>query len=384
MLSTHSLDDVVALIDARIRALASEEIAAAQAFRRVLAADIVAAADFPPFDRAIVDGVALRSAETVGASAYNPLAFRVVANTAGLEANTAMRVRAAGRLPLEADCVVPDELVQSGAAGTVEIIEALAPENEIERRASHFARGTALLRAGNPLRSVDLGLIATAGVERVAVVQRPRVAIVLSTAGAADAVASILAPLVARDGGVITRVGHIEWTRAAMAAAVGDADLVLMVGGPTHGRDQESAAAFAQAGTLEVAEIALSPAGSLTIGTTGSTWLFSLPGAAAACFWAYEIVAGRAIRRLAGRSPAMPFRQASLRLKRKIVSAIGTTEICPVRRLDDGIEPASGYSSANLLALGRADGFVIVSEGSEGMPAGTIVPVHLFGEDGGT
>jgi molybdopterin molybdotransferase len=66
------------------------------------------------------------------------------------------------------------------------------------------------------------------------------------------------------------------------------------------------------------------------------------------------------------------------------VSAIGTTEICPVQRIDDGIEPAMGYSPANLLALARADGFVIVPEGSEGMPAGAVVPVHLFGEDGGT
>jgi molybdopterin molybdotransferase len=129
---------------------------------------------------------------------------------------------------------------------------------------------------------------------------------------------------------------------------------------------------------LEFAEIALTPGGSIAMGFTDSARLFSLPAAPVACFWAYEIVVGRAIRRLAGRNAMLPFRRGSMRLERKIVSTIGMTEICPVRRSNGGVEPSPGNSPANLLALARSDGFVIVPEGSEGMPAGTILQIYMF------
>jgi molybdopterin molybdotransferase len=283
---------------------------------------------------------------------------------------------------------VPPELTQSGPTGTVEILETVAPESEIERRASHFARGTTVLRSGRRLRPPDVALLATACVEHVIVTRRPRVALVLAAgaamAGDAESSASILQPLVARDGGALVGITRVERTAAAIrqAALAAAADTVLVVGGPSRGRDGDAGAALADGGKLDVAELALSPGGSLAFGRTGGgAWLFALPAASAACFWAYEMIVGRAVRRLAGRDPVLPFRQVAMRLTRKLVSAIGMTEICPVRRQEGGVEPLSGFSPFNLLALGRADGFVIVAEGSEGMPAGTVVPVHLFDND---
>jgi molybdopterin molybdotransferase len=388
MLPTRSVAEILALIDARFAALPAEEVAAAAALGRVLAADVVAAHDFPPFDRAMIDGLAVRSAETVGASAYSPLPFQRALRSDALAPNAAMSVSAGQQLPPEADCIVPAELTQPGTAGVVEVIETVAPEREVERRGSHFTRGTTLLRAGRRLRPPEVALLATAGIERVSVTRRPRVALVLAageTPQDADTNASVLQPLVERDGGVVAGVSRIERTADAIRQAVSAAaaEVVLVVGGPSQGRDRDIGAALGGGGKVEVAEIALQPGGSLAMGrASGGAWLFSLPNAPAGCFWSYEVVVGRAIRRLAGRAPAMPFRRFAMRLTRKVVSAIGMTEICPVRRQGGDVEPLTGSSPYDLLALGRADGFVIVGEGSEGMAAGAVVPVYLFDDDG--
>jgi molybdopterin molybdotransferase len=113
--------------------------------------------------------------------------------------------------------------------------------------------------------------------------------------------------------------------------------------------------------------------------TAAGTRVFSLPDTPSSCFWAYEALIGRAIRRLAGRDPALPFPRREMKLTRKIVSTIGVTEICPVQRRTDGsVEPLLEHAPSNLRMVTQADGFVTVGEGSEGIPADTVVPVHLF------
>ena len=104
-----------------------------------------------------------------------------------------------------------------------------------------------------------------------------------------------------------------------------------------------------------------------------------LPGAPAACLWSYELFAGRAIRRLGGRGPELPYRSREMITARKIVSAIGMTEICPVRcGAGDTVEPVPSFAEIGLMAAVGADGFVIVPEGSEGYPQGGRVTVYLY------
>jgi molybdopterin molybdotransferase len=374
----RSVDDATGWIDSRIAPLPPEEVAAPDALGRVLATDAVSTVAFPPFDRAAIDGVALRADETVGAGAYNPLSFRLCDGAATLPMGAAARVRAGDRLPEGADTVAPPEFAQPGAAGMVDLIEAVPADNEVERRASHFARDAVLVPAGRCIRPPERGLLALGGVDRITVVRRPRVAIILA---GADMDAGLLQPLIERDGGRVVDVRRAARADIRQALSAADADAVLVTGGPDRGRDREMAVALAASGELAIAEVALSPGGAVLGRTAGGAWAFSLPRAPSSCYWTYEILVGRAIRRLAGHSPDLPFRTGEMTLARKIVSAIGVTEICPVRRLGDGsVDPLSGYARANLRAVTQADGFVVVAEGSEGMPAGSVVSVYLFGD----
>ena len=92
------------------------------------------------------------------------------------------------------------------------------------------------------------------------------------------------------------------------------------------------------------------------------------------------MLAGRAIRRLGGHASALPFRPRAMTITRKIVSAIGMTEIWPVRcgGAVDTVEPMPPFAEIGLMAAVGGDGFVVIPEASEGYPQGAVVAVYLY------
>ena len=162
------------------------------------------------------------------------------------------------------------------------------------------------------------------------------------------------------------------------ALAAPGVDIVLIVGATGPGSDDHAAAALAEVGVLAVHGVALRPSETAGAGRAGEVPVFLLPGPPADCLWAYELLAGRAIRLMAGRIPALPYAAEILRVARKIVSEVGTMEVCPVRRRGGGeVEPMPAFAEAGLAAAAHADGFVLVPEASEGYPQGAAVTVYL-------
>jgi molybdopterin molybdotransferase len=190
----------------------------------------------------------------------------------------------------------------------------------------------------------------------------------------------MLAALIARDGGIVVEQPRIGPDRAGLreALALPGADVVIVAGGTGPGAGDVAAAVLAEAGELAVHGIALRPGESAGAGRAAGGPVFLLPGTPAACLWAYEFLAGRAIRRLAGRGAELPFASRVLRMTRKIASEVGTAEVWPVRCTGEGeAEPLAPFAEAGLVAAAHADGFVVVPEASEGYPAGATVTVYL-------
>jgi molybdopterin molybdotransferase len=390
------LADVVAWIDGWAAPLAAAEVALGEAAGHVLACDVEAPLDLPPFDRVACDGFALRADETVGASAYNPLSFTLGPASGGVFSGRAVAVASGDPLPAGADAVVRLEHATPEPAGAVAVIGPVFAGSGVEGRGSHAARGTVLLASGRRLEPSGIGVLAAAGVECVSVVGRPRVcclqlashAIEAGRALAAgeiyDADGPLLAALVQRDGGVVVcrrRVGRSkdalqEGLRHALESA--GADMVLVAGGTGPGTDDHAAAALSEVGALAVYGLALRPGETAGAGRGAGKPVFLLPGSPADCLWAYELLAGRAIRRMAGRGPELPFAVETLRIARKVVSEVGTMDVCPVRRTAGGeVEPMASFAEAGLPVAAHADGFVLVPEASEGYPQGAAVTVYL-------
>lgn len=376
-----------AWIDTHLAPRPAEELdlerAPGAAAGRVLAAALAAPRDLPDTDRAAANGFALRADETVGAGAYAPLLFPLAGAAAGLEPGAAARVASGDPLPAGADAVVPVEQA-TALAGVVEVTAAVAPGNLVERRAEALAAGTPVLAAGRRLRPQDLALLALLGVTRVRVVGQPRVRLVLAgrrPPGVPDALGPLLAALVARDGGRIAdlRTAHgIEALSQALTA--GDVDLVLVAGACGAGPEDDAPAALATVGTLDLHGLALRPGGAAGLGRAGIVPVVLVPGRPADALAAYELVAGRAVRRLAGRPDDLPHARRTCTLARKLVSAPGFLDLSPVRREGAQAVPLAAEGSLGLWSAVRGDGFVLVPAGREGFASGAEVTVYLYNE----
>jgi molybdopterin molybdotransferase len=371
-----SVEAALAWVDAAVHPLGTEDAPLREAIGRVLTREIRAERPIPACDSAALDGFAVAADRTVGASSYNPLSFPLIELSAG-EA-----------LPDGTDAVVPIEHGEPDGAGTVALIEACAAGTNVDRLGAVVDAGKILMSAGTVVGRRHIGILAQAGFDRLPVIRRPQVKIMqlgMPRAGAPDSNGPMLLTLIERDGGTVLEHSTVDRSRSALAAALGESgsDIVLVVGGTGPGRDDQSAGALAAVGELPIHGIALNPGETAGLGRTATgVPVILLPGSPAACLCCYELFAGRAIRRLGGRDPSLPYRSCMMTMARKIVSAIGMTEIVPVSYRPGGsIEPVAPYSEIGLMAAASADGFVIVPETSEGYPAGVSLSVYLY-DDG--
>src|ERR1700693_707874 len=184
--------DVVSVDEARARfeqhldlsPLAAESVPLAAALTRVLALDVVAAVDAPPFDRSNVDGFALRAADTVGAGDTAPKIFRLNAEVIACGDAPALEVKpgrattiaTGGVMPRGADAVVMIEATELTAEGapSIELRRAAAPGQFVSYAGSDIARGETLLRRGTRIGSREIGMLAACGFAAIDVVRRPR------------------------------------------------------------------------------------------------------------------------------------------------------------------------------------------------------------------
>ena len=381
-----SYQSACAWIDENVAALGGEMVPLAAAAGRVLAADLPAPADLPDRDRAAADGLAVCAAETSGASAYNPLGFRPPPLRDEWPPFTGRLLQAGAEMPVGADAVVPLVFVETAAAGRYEIIQPVPRFHLVGRRASACGAGAVLFRRGRVLAPPDLGLLALTGIEAVPAVRRPRISCLMAGPEAGpDADSLLLAALIARDGGIAAQrlVGR-DRVALAQALAQADVDAVIITGGTGAGANDAAAVALAQAGTLAQHGIAIRPGETAGFGRNAAgVPVFLLPGTPVDCLWAYELLGGGAIRRLGGRSAALPYPTRRMQAARKFVSAIGLAEVIPFAcRGGDLVQPLA-FAELGLAAAVAADGFVIIPAACEGFAAGAEIPAHLYREPPG-
>ena len=385
-------------IDRHAARLPAETVALEDAAGRTLATEVIAPLDVPGFDRAAMDGYALRGADTTGASEYNPLDVPVIGQSmpgqpfAGtVPAAAAIRIMTGAPVPAGVDAVVPAEYATE-VAGRIAITRPVAPGQHVGHRGEDIRLGTAALPAGRRLRPQDVGLVASLGLPRVDVVRQPRVRILVTgnevrVPGTPkgefevyDANSYMLRGLVDRDGGVLEtqyRLGD-EPDRIREALLVPGADVILVSGGSSVGREDYAPQLIAEIGELAIHGVAMRPSSPAGIGRIGDALVFLLPGNPVSCLCAYDFFAGRAIRLRGGRSPDWPHRTRQCSVARKIVSAIGRVDYCRVRIVDDRVEPIALTGASILSSTTRADGFVIVPAESEGYGPDTEVTVFFY------
>jgi molybdopterin molybdotransferase len=271
---------------------------------RILAQDLVATVDLPPFDNSAVDGYAVRFADlNPGAESKLELAGRVAAGqvpVASPRSRTVMRIFTGAPMPAGFDSVFMQEDCRLCDDGKVILPPGLRAGANRRRQGEDLAKGAKALAKGRRLAPEDIGLAAALGQDRLVVRRRLNVAIFstgdeivspgrqLPYAGVYDANRFMLASLLRRQGANVTDLGILADDRDAIAQALSKAarehDLVITSGGVSIGEEDHVKAALHQNGSLVFWRLAIKPGRPVAMGIIEGTPFVGLPGNPAAVF----------------------------------------------------------------------------------------------------
>ena len=385
------------------RRTAVETVDLDSALRRVPAEPVPAPHDLPGFARATVDGYAVRAADTFGASEGLPTLLTLAgsvemgaAAAVDVAPGTAVAIPTGGALPASADAVVMVEHTQAPLPGAIEVTRPAAPGDGLVRADEDARAGAELVPAGRALRAQDLGMLAAAGVTRLRVHARPRVAIVSTgdevvpadtpdpaPGQVRDATAIALAALVREAGGEPDPRGIVPDDRAALGEALRRArdacDVVVVSAGSSVGARDETAAAVAALGAPGIwcHGLALRPGKPTLLAEAGGVPVLGLPGNPRSALVVFRLVGVPLVRLVGGVTAPPPDAVVRARLARDLPSAAGRLDVVQVRLAGGEAEPLFG-KSALLSMLAAADGYVVVPEPATGLPAGADVDVVLL------
>ena len=394
----------------RFKHLETEEVSLDDALFRVVADPVKAAEDWPAFDRSTMDGFAVRSVDTFGATETMPGLFTVVGEVAmgeipniKLKRGEAVRIWTGGALPSNADAVVMVEHTEEVGSNTIEILKAAAPFDNVVRKGEDFKRGETLMGAGHRLRAQDVGLLAAMGRPMIRVYLKPSVAVVSSgdeivpieedpplgcvrdvnrhtlAASIREAHASPVWIGIAPDG-----LGQIT---SLIEQGLRHADIVLISGGSSMGsRDLviEAIESFDDSEIL-LHGVAVSPGKPLILARIGHRPIVGLPGHPISAMVCFEQFVVPLIRRLEGEDVTHPFLRPSIQaiLSRNVPSKEGRLDFIRVRlqKTGDGViaVPVPGKSGV-ISAMVRAHGCVRIEADCEGLYKGDEVIVNLFAD----
>jgi molybdopterin molybdotransferase len=372
----------------------------AEAFGRVLAADVASDVDLPPFDRSTMDGFAIRAADV----ATVPAALSVVGTVAAggalgrpIGAGEAAAVMTGAPVPGGADAVVQVEWTSGFGAATVTVTRGVARGDNVSPRGEFLVAGAAVLRAGTPLDVEEIALLAAAGCDPVPVRPLPSVA-VLSTGDELVPPASVPGPAQIRDvngpalaafcrglGLAPAALGAVADDPASLREAVARAlehDVVLLSGGVSEGAFDFAEAALAAAGAqIHFRRVAIKPGKPTVFGTLGRTILFGLPGNPASAMVVARLLVEPSLRKRLGfgePGPRVVRARLAADLRKKpdrawfVPGVLGAGEEREVR-------PIARRGAADIVRAAAGDCLIHAPRGESFLARGAAVDVIVWG-----
>ncbi len=328
--------DLLSVSEARERILKHftpvdfQEVPLEIASGRILAEDIIAGVDLPPFSNSSMDGFAVRSADIALASAETPVELSVVMDipagsnpVQSITAGQAARIMTGALIPTGADCIVPventDRASQTSTAlgNSLRIMRSALPGEFIRPQGQDLPKGQLVLSRGRHLEPQDIGLLATLGIGSVRVSRLPRVAILssgdeivpvdapLAPGKIRDSNSYMIASLVVQSGGEVQRMGvahdNLESIRSLLDQAAAQAvDLIITTAGVSVGTFDFVRRAVEQNGRLEFWKVNMRPGKPVTFGFYKGIHFVGLPGNPVSAYVGFEVFVRPALGRLAG------------------------------------------------------------------------------------
>jgi molybdopterin molybdotransferase len=376
------------------RRLGEETVTVEQALGRVLAADVLAAGDVPPFPSSAMDGYALPEG-TAGRYAVTGEARAGTPHEGTLAAGTAIRISTGAAVPAGTFAVIRQEDVRAGEDGTIETLVAVRADANVRAAGEDMRTGATILTAGRRLGPAELGAAVAAGAGALAVARRPLVRVVctgdelrapgepLGPGEIHNSNGPMLVSLAVRRGALAPAAERLPddpgRTEAILAEALQQCDVLVVCGGVSVGPHDHVKPALEALGVEQhFWGVALQPGKPTWFGTRGRRLVFALPGnpvSAAVTFTLFARPALDALQGALGGRSLVP----EARLARAFARNRSRDQAIRVRLepRDGGYEavPTGAQDSHLFSSLLAADALAIIPRGEGELAPGT--PVRL-------
>ncbi len=394
------VSDAIQIVLDNTPRLDAESVPLAEAMGRMLAEVIAADSDLPPFDRAQMDGYAVRAADTQNGRAR----LRVVGESAAgngwhqeMHAGEAVRIMTGAPVPTGADAVQQVEVTRELNDGAiVEILEPVEPGRSIVRRAAEIKAGEIVLSAGEQIGAETIATLASFGYASVKVGRRPRVAVLATGSELVNVDAKpgrdqirdsnnyTIAAYAALAGASVERLplagDNRKQLQQQMAEAMGQSDMLITSGGVSMGVYDFTKAALIDLGAKIFFErVALRPGKPTVFGRLGNTSILGLPGNPVSVAVTFHLFARPALHAMQGAKELFPESESAILLK-EVKGTLERESYLPARLLstEQGCvmaEPLKWGGSSDFVSFARATALIIVPKGVKAIDEGSHVKI---------
>jgi len=386
--------------------LGVEEIPLLESWNRVLAENVTAKMDIPPFNRSTVDGYAVKAEDTFGAEENKPAKLNVcgTVNVGEIpkiivKQGTAAEIVTGAPIPEGADAVLMFEQTER-KGDELYVYDAVAKNENVMKAGADIKKGETVLKTGQFLGSREIGVLASIGMAKAKVYITPRVA-VLSTGNEIaepgeklppgkiyDINAYSLSAAVLESGGKPVYFGvlpdDMSVLQKTLKSALESADMVITSGGVSIGPKDvvpQTLNSLGKPGVI-ICGMATKPGKPTTVGLINGKIVFALPGHPTSALLTFHLIVRPIVQRLAGRKASVPLKVRAFAAMRMFPAKGRRTFVMVKLRRDESnrlvAEPVPTGLSGAITTLSKADGFVEISEKQQFVDAGEEVLVQLL------
>lgn len=364
---------------------------------RVLAGDFVAPLNTPPFNRAAMDGYAVKAEDTFGSGAMKPNTLELVGTIhAGdtpreeVAKGQCIQIATGAMMPEGADAVVMVEDTEE-EDGRVKIFKATHPRANVGKLGEDVRAGESVLKQGALLDAGKVGVLTSQGITEIKVYQKPKVAILPSGEEVAeiggelrpgqvyDINSHTIASVMKENGGIPVRLGIVGDTVEDIRLKIGKAlenDLVVISGGSSVGDRDLLAGVLKDMGKVLFHGIQVKPGKPTMFAIIKDKPLFGMPGYPTSCLINAYLFLLPVIRKMAHLPPRRG-ETVEARLGRRVPGSVGRKQFLTVK-IDNGEAIPVFKESGAITSIAAADGYIAIEQNVDLVEKGEIVSVTLF------
>ena len=375
----------------------TESISIENALDRVLAKEIVANMSVPPFDRAAMDGYAVKAKETFGASSFKPKTLKLTEILrAGASSNTVVgkgecvQVATGSPIPEGADAVVMVEFTERNG-NDVKILKPVYPRANISPKGEDIEEGKVVIKAGEQLFPARIGALAALGRKKVEVYEKPRIAVVptgteIKEVGSSleqgqiyDVNSYTLSSIINKNGAVPLRCKAVPDTNDELRNVTKNLlkqDMIVFSGGSSVGERDLLMSVIQEFGTVVFHGIQVKPGKPTLFALVAGKPVFGMPGYPTSCLINAYLLLVPAVRQMA-RLPPKTEKTMKARLAKRVVSSTGRKQFLTVKIKGDLAYPVFKQSGA-ITSMTEADGYIVLPINIDVVEKDQEVTVFLF------